>query len=58
MKAELSKQLQSFIDEQKANKLEFLNKGALAIALVVTDRARQMSFPLDREDFITEGGGR
>jgi Domain of unknown function (DUF4928) len=48
----LQKQLADFTNEQA-----FRGKGALSVAIVVTQHARSMGLPLDPEKLITEGGG-
>lgn len=47
----LSQRLEEFT---AANK--FIGKGPLSVALVVTDQARSMSFPLDTDAFLAESG--
>ncbi len=43
--------------ERFATESAFGGKGALCVALVVTDRARKIGLPLDADDMVTEGGG-
>jgi hypothetical protein len=42
--------------EEFATSNNFQGKGPLSVALVVTDQAKTMSFPLDSEAFIAESG--
>ncbi|HXA79202.1 MAG TPA: DUF4928 family protein [Candidatus Acidoferrales bacterium] len=50
--ADLQKELAAF-----TAKNSFRGKGPISVALVVTQHARTMGFPLDNEKLITEGGG-
>ena len=40
-----------------ASEKRFTGKGALCVALVVTDQARKNGLPLNSDDLVTEGGG-
>ena len=40
-----------------ARKEKFVGKGPLSVALVITDLAKNKSFPLNSADFVTESGG-
>ena len=40
-----------------ASERGFIGKGALCVALVVTDHARKNGLPLNSDDLVTEGGG-
>lgn len=48
----LKEALNAFTAERK-----FKGKGALSVALVITQHARNMGLPLDPDDLVTEGGG-
>lgn len=52
MADDLKEALNAFTAEHK-----FKGKGALSVALVVTQHARSMGLPLDPEALVTEGGG-
>lgn len=50
--ANMQSALQTFNEQRK-----FSRKGPLCVALVITQHARKMGLPLDRDKLLTDGGG-